>query len=188
MDRVFIHDGERVTPDRILVQEWGYDLYILRNQSLVFTFDGKTIHHDFGLCHSYIYGKIRRPAIDLRYFPEKDVIAVWVDDTVDIVLWLKDFEAAYRKGEWRPFDIESVRIVFSQNGYAVRCGFSELDAIGWMDENQSLRGIHTLRPMLKRMVVSPKWRTEYFREGERSWIMKHGNVDPALYHLIMYEE
>ena len=183
MDRTIIWDGECVSPDRIAVGDWGYDLHILRNQSVVFSYDGKTIYHDFGYSHHMVPVRKNGETLDLRYFPEEDIIAVWVDGSLDVVETLKRFEGSYREGDWKPFDIDTATIVFSYDGYAVRCGFSELDLVEGIDENQAVRGFHVMNPGLKPLVVDRGWKTRYFKEGERMWVARHGNIDPAEYHL-----
>lgn len=98
---------------------------------------------------------------------------------------------------WQLIDIENVDLIFVENGtdgdYVVRCKFDELDDKVEIASNQGAWVMHMMSPMGKKLMIDHdmKLRAErhiYFIQSQRAWINKHGSIDPALYHLLMYEE
>ena len=189
MKRTKLGSNDRVLPDCIRIRMWGYHASIIKEKVTTFSFDGEKIYVSPTLIHNTAHKNLgTHDLLDFRYWNERNLLSVWIYDKSLIVQQLKQFERVYRNGDWKPFNIDTVELIFVSNGYAVKCLFSELDNFTEFDENSKFRAYHIMPPSLKRLVVDKDWRREYFKEGERSWVMKHGNIDPALWHLIMYEE
>ena len=86
-----------------------------------------------------------------------------------------------------------------ENGYDFECAFREKvnnllssdNDINIDDSQQKL--LHLMTPAEKANAIKNndelrKEREEYFKEGEHAWLNKHGDIDPAQYHLLMYQE
>lgn len=189
MEKVKLGNKDCIAPDHIHVRAWGYRIGIIKQRNETFSFDGESIHVSPTIIHNTIHENLEtHDLLDFRYFYGKNLLSVWVYDETLIVLQLRRFEKAYRNGSWKPFDIDEVQLIFTCDGYAVKCLFSELDGISGIDANSNLRAYHVAPPSLKRLVTDESWRHGYFLESERVWVARHGNVDPACYHLLMYEE
>lgn len=185
MDRTLMRNGYTVSPDAIRIGEWGYDVDLHDGNCDVFSYDWEKIWREEGDMHRCFGGK---KVLDFRYFRDQGLLTVWIADGGEIVKGLKDFEEAYRNGDWKPFDIDTVKLIFVSNGYAVRCGFNELDEVDCVDENFMIRGYHMLNWLEKRSLMNAGWRRRYFKEGDRAWFERHGKVDVACWHLLAYEE
>lgn len=189
MERIKLRERDNITPDRIQIRDWRYIFNVTARHFVTFSFDGEKVHENETKIHNWAHDTFNTDdLLDFRYYASENILSVWVYDSSLIVQQLKLFEKVYRAGDWKPFDIDTVRLLFSSNGYGVRCLFSELDQIDTIDENYKLRAYHVMPPSLKNLVVDKDVKHEYYKEGERSWTMKHGNIDPAYYHLLMYEE
>lgn len=161
---------------------------LFKAKSVAFSFDGETIYPSSSPIHNTTHDKLNtHDLLDFRYYYNANLLSVWIYDEDLIIPQLRAFERAYRKGEWKPFDIDMVRLMFISDGDIIKCGFNELGMVS-IDANARMRAYHIAPPSIKNLIVDRGWKHEYFLEGERAWIMKHGNIDPALYHLIMYEE
>lgn len=79
--------------------------------------------------------------------------------------------------------------------YVCRAPLSELFNKGInvdIDDTKS-KLLHLMTPQEKAQAIKndeklKKEREEYAKEGDRAWVSKHGNIDPAQYHLLMYQE
>lgn len=61
-----------------------------------------------------------------------------------------------------------------------------------IDDSES-KLLHLITPQEKMQAIQnneklKKEREEYAKEGDRAWKAKYGNIDPAKYHLLMYQE
>ena len=189
MERTPKGEKDYVTPDRIVVGAWGYRMSLGKTKTVAFCFDGKEIHVCKTPIHNHVHERLgTHDLLDFRSYCEYNLLAVWIYDEDLIIPQLKAFKRIYGRDGWRPFDIDSVRLIFVSGEAVVKCGFDELDAVGVIDRNDRMRAYHVTPPMLKGLVVDNGWKHAYFKEGERAWIRRHGNVDPAFWHLLMYEE
>jgi len=79
--------------------------------------------------------------------------------------------------------------------YVCRAPLSELFNKGVnvdIDDSKS-KLFHLMTPQEKAQAIQndeelKKEREEYAKEGDRAWKAKYGNIDPAQYHLLMYQE
>lgn len=182
MEMTVLNTNDSISPDTVYVADWGYDVDFMNGDCIVFSFGDGKIWHEMGKWHKPIPVKDPLP---FRYFKCENLLTVWIDDGNRIINKLREFESTYRNGEWKPFDIDQVQFIFTHNEYAVRCGFSELDKVETPDENIKLRGNLMLHG---RNCIMRKIDKERPQEGDKAWIRKHGDIDPAHYHLLMYEE
>ena len=189
MERIKLQKHDAIAPDRINVIGWRYVFNITSRRFVTFSFDGEKVYKSKSVIHGWAHDVLKTDdLLDFRYYPSENILSVWIYDSSLIVKQLKLFEKVYRESDWKPFDIDTVYLLFSSDGYAVKCLFRELDQIDKIDENYKLREFHIMPPSLKNLVIDKDMKREYYKEGERSWIMKHGSIDPAYYHLLVYEE
>lgn len=62
-----------------------------------------------------------------------------------------------------------------------------------VDDDADAKLLHLMTPQEKAQAIQnngklKKEREEYAKEGDRAWKAKYGNIDPAQYHLLMYQE
>ena len=163
MEKVKLEKGDSAIPDRVKVAAWNYCFNIVKDRTEVFSFDGEKIHVSPSVIHNTVHDRLKTDdLLDFRYFYQENVLSVWIYDEKLIIPQLKLFEAAYRKGDWKPFDIDKVWLIFSQDGYAVKCLFSELDTLDGIEENYKRRVYHVMPPSLKNLVVDKNEKQEYF--------------------------
>ena len=185
MERTQLHKEDQITPDRIRISSWGYDLMAFRNRSTAISFDGTEIYHGFGPCHPPIYEKHPgKQFLDFRYYPQENLLSLWVYNPDTIVPQLLEFKTAYEKMKDKPFP-PTAKLVFLSKGTAVSCPLEEISTIVTIDDNSYLRQFHVLPPTEK---PERSDREELYRLSERAWVANHGTMDIAEYHLLAYEE
>ena len=159
----------------------------LKSRSFALSFDGENIYYGYGPCHPPIHEKYPDlELLDFRYYMDENVLSVWISDPSSIVRQLLSFRDAYVREERKPFP-STAKLVLASDGWAVRCGMDEIEKLSDVDDNSYLRCFHVWPPSL-RPRLSPEWKESYRKEGNAAWASRHGNIDPAEYHLLAYDE
>ncbi len=200
-----------VSPDVIRIPEMHIVLNHCLNDAVCISFDGDTLHiGNYSIKHPVIHMKLGKNDLeDLRLWYKEKLITMWIRQSKkDVGSILKSVKKAFDSGNIVLYDITNLNEILpnglddfsfiyqtTENGenYVVKCNFDELDNVVSVRENEAHRMLHLLTPTAKKhfFETHPKEydaRMEYFKEGERAWVMKHGNIDPAHWHLLMYEE
>lgn len=195
MERTPLLKDDKISPDIIKVRDWDIDVsYHREREKWALTFDGSLIYTGKHLTHKTLWSRAGwKPVLDLRFYGGRNLLAVWSDGkgTRESLIAFRD---AWREAGRPGPDLERAEIIFADTeGCAVRCSLDELDDAGEVAENKDLRYFHVVPPALKIRLLEKNGslrdeRREYFREGDKSWVRKHGDIDPACWHLLMYEE
>lgn len=216
MERILKENRDIITPDKLRVRNWHLSLFHWNYDTLTLSFDGETIYYgNSSLKHPIIHMKLKNNDLfDFRYWYNENLICCWSYDenTVDVLKKIKyayennkikkiesleDKRFYYYTKDTKFFDVNTVDIIFEQNindkKYIVKCKFDELDNVTEMSSNNHLRQYHVMPPQLKFQELSNNKqlmseRQYYIQEGQKAWVAKHGDIDPAYYHLLMYEE
>lgn len=196
MEKIFKSKDDIVSPDKIQIKEWNLHLDHMDYDSVTLSFDGEYIYYSNNLIkHPNVSNLIPRQTLDLRYWSNSNIITCWVSNN-DVIEQLKLFYKAHLFGKYKSFNkwlnlrfdgIYNCKLVFCDKGYIIKCTFDELSKINSIDDNSDLRLLHLLSPLVKMEFFKPE-KHYYYLEGEKSWLSKHGDIDPAYYHLLMYEE
>ena len=185
MERTELHKDDNLTPDRIVISSWGYDLMAFRNPSTAISFDGMKIYYGFGPCHPPLYEKYPdKEFLDFRYYPQENLLSLWVYTPDTIISQLLEFKSSYDSMDEKPFP-PTAKLVFLSKGVAVSCPLDEIPKLTTIDDNSYLRQFHVMSPMEKPQHSD---REELYRLSERAWVANHGTLDIAEYHLLAYEE
>lgn len=197
-----------VTPDQIIINSLNISLRYSKNKNNSLSFDGEYIYVSDEIkprSHPYIHSKTKKyDTFDLRYWPEAKLLSAWIDG--DIIERLTSLKQAFKEGKIKnlngdiiesPINIDDVMFIFVEEidyeECIVKCKLDEIDDSHIIVQNDNLRLFHLLSPTAKakELRINKKLQEakhHYYLMYKRSWISKHGHIDPALYHLIMYEE
>lgn len=208
MKKIIKHKYDVVTPDLLFIKDWGLCFDYKMVDSISLSFDGNVIYCGEGrmFTHPYIHKAIgTQNTFDSRFWIHKNVIVMWIYDSNNSIELLKNFKQAIIGNKFvnvkchkkLNININTVQLIFTKliGGveYIIRCGFDEIDEIDNIVPNYELRPYHIAPPLLKQQMLNndkelQNERQSYNDEGNRAWVAKHGNIDPAFYHLLMYEE
>jgi len=196
-----------VTPDKIIIPKWKLDLRFGKVDCISLSFDGSIIW--FGSNKTTPHPSIHRilnndNTFDLRYWPKQNLISMWI--TQDIYSNLDGLKQAFISNNVKHvkdescklnINIKSVQFIFVElidnEKYIVKCSIDELNEKHTFVDNSKYRIFHILSPSskLKMLLKDSKLRHErycYYIFCRNAWVSKHGSIDPAFYHLLMYEE
>lgn len=132
----------------------------------------------------------------LRIWTEGNAIACW-DAKTDIKRFksiVKDTIKSLKSGNYTTFSTQEGIIDIlpkEQNNIQNSIDFDKL-MFYWTENIEDEDGYNDT--FICRMPVSELFqstsseRTNYYKEGEKAWVSKHGDIDPAMYHLLMYQE
>ena len=188
MERTRFQTGDNITPDRIIVKAWGYDIRVFKNPSFALSFDGDTIYCGYGVCHPPIHEKYPdKEFLDMRYYMKENLVSVWTDHPGPVMPVLISFRETYDAMPRKPFP-PSAKFILVSDGWIVMCDLDELDSLNSIDDNSYLRDLHLQSPVVKQMMRDREWKDGYWKEGRSAWVERHGELDPAEYHLLAYEE
>lgn len=144
------------------------------------------------------YISSRSKDIYIRIWLNRNIISCWKPwDTNDIngcKEIIKDVVKLLKSGNFNTFNTNGISIEElpkEQNTLQNDIDFSKL-MFYWADEIDDEYGYP--EKFIFRAPVSELFRTtstektNYYKEGEKAWVAKHGDIDPAYYHLLMYQE
>ena len=203
-----------INPHMIVVKEWNLYGVFYDDDAITISFDGETVFlskENFIQKHPGVHSVIQNyNTVDLRCWEHRKIITFWIYE-IDNVQMLKAFKESVVNGNVKEvtkegvketcslnLDIENLEIIFCTKigdvTYVNKAKIDELDdTCNNMVSNHEKRISHTSSPTLKyeltlRDAELKNDRDAYFKEMDRIWTKKHGNMDVAEYHLLMYEE
>ena len=187
-----------VTPDRIVVPEWGLEDMLWKREWLAWTMDGNTLVVSSSDVHNLIYNKFRidRPCFDGRLDVGGKRFTFWWDKSLGGDTWKERVRTVVERfghGNFysedtvmEPIDVTSWEFFFTGKVdgelVAVRCSYSELlewdgDVVDTLN-GRFLTGFRRLW----------KGETTPYMESCRYWKKKIGNMDVAQWHLLIYSD
>lgn len=246
MEKILCKTHDSVSPDSVVVDEWGLDLHctnrdafpiIYTNRYDEYGIDSLSTTRFGGLYHhsltNMIYKCLEKKDIEYIINRRKDVYGrIWTNENI-ITCWsvasgdIKEYVATIvediksnnyttyydllegecnelpKEKNWlhKLIDWNTLSYYWEYkdendgNFYICREKVSELlnnnTDVKVDDEQQKL--LHLMTPTEKQKAIQNnddlrKEREEYYKEGENAWLAKHGDIDPAQYHLLMYQE
>ena len=202
MQKLIMEENDIISPDRLRIDRMGIDIGCGDvHSAMPLSYDGSCVYYSAQGNHMRLHDVAGSHTFDLRYFFGCSLMSFWSysGETGESV---KGFVSAVSNGRVRcvdetftalPFSTEGLKFVFTSTDgaltYIVICGCDEIHGDGIM-ANEDLRAYHLASPVMKKSLVPglSGWRRAYFKESERAWTRKHGDIDPAYYHLLMYGE
>lgn len=217
MDKVKFHTADQVNPDTLQVDGWGLYchcqdsdaypiIYSERYPELgnLFVGDNTLYHMDLGKA---IYEYTENNGFDrvfianrtsdflVRIWADKNAVVTWQrkDDNIEeIKQKIVKVIGLLKAGNFKFFDIIPHYENFIEERkqkFFQRLDFNALqfywkeweeDEYGWDDE-------FACREYVNDLLHSEESSSKY-KEAQNAWIAKFGNIDPAKYHLLMYQE
>lgn len=89
-------------------------------------------------------------------------------------------------------DVSEYKTVYNINKNIVKVSDSTEKVTKAKDTSKE-RELHTMSPLQKKKEYDAnddlkQQRHDYFVDSDKAWINKHGNIDPAYYHMLVYQE
>lgn len=195
MERIKKDSEDIVNPDSLFIKRWNLNL-TYHDESIAISSDGNKLYFDCSN-HLRIHLCIKNEnTFDLRYWRKYNIMTMWVSGNVfDELKKLRLLLNKYKL--FKQIDIDSIQFIFVEQidyeDYIVKCNINEIENDCIIVSNSDYRIFHLLVPLEKQkeLLRDAKLREakyNYYLMSQRAWIQKHGHIDPAFWHLLMYEE